>query len=73
MLIEEAFRHLREHWFNAKLKSYPHERDEDRYCGDRDADNAAMKAKYNEQTEAIISGSNVHKLAPRCGADLDST
>jgi len=69
--LEKAFRQLREHWFNSHLKSYSHEREwEDESQSDyRDKINAALKAKYDEHTEAILRGED-RPLNPRCGADL---
>ena len=70
---EKAFRQLREHWFNSELRSRPHEREwEDETQEElRERNNAAIKAKFDADTEAILRGED-RPINPRCGADLSA-
>jgi hypothetical protein len=68
---ENAFRTLRESWFSSELRLKSHEREwEDETEEElRERNNAAMKAKFDEDTEAILRG-EARPINPRCGADL---
>ncbi len=72
-VVTTVFRKLRESWFNAKLRSYGHERDWDDQDEERqelrNQQNRSSKAKYDEQTEAIIHGEK-RCLAPTCDNDM---
>lgn len=72
MQIEEAFRKLREEWFMRHLYSRDHERDseDDDRAKYREEGNKELKAKYDEQTEAIIKGAD-KPIAPTCSYDMD--
>lgn len=60
MDAQTAFRKLRERWFLYQLK----------YRGpEREWETAAMKAKFDAQTEAILRGEDF-EIAPMCGRDL---
>lgn len=71
MKLEDSFRELRKAWFNAKLRSFAHEREweseeeEER----RELDNARRKKVYDAQTEAIINGQSA-SVVPHCWNDL---
>jgi len=69
---EEAFRKLREAWFNAHLKSNPHEREweDETDVAMRNEDNAKIKLQFDEDTEAILRGED-RAIAPRCLADME--
>lgn len=68
----EAFRLLRECWFNSKLRSQPHEREwEDEIQQTiREQYNSKLKMKYDLDTEAILRGED-RPICPGCAADLD--
>ncbi len=72
--LEKAFRELRDAWFNAHLRSYAHEReweDEDREAS-REESNNYLKARYDEQTEAIIRG-ELLPISPYCSNDMSNS
>lgn len=68
---DEAFRELRERWFNQVIRSHAHERiwEEDAETQVREDHNRLMKAKFDKDTEAILSGEE-RAIAPRCLNDL---
>jgi len=68
---ETAFRKLREAWFNAHLKSNPHEREweDETDAFIRNEDNVKTKRQFDEDTEAILRGED-RVIAPRCLADM---
>ena len=70
MTIQDAFRELREAWFNAVLKSQPHERESVERETQRELDTFEIKATFDDQTESIIEGDD-YTVAPYCAADLD--
>lgn len=69
--VINAFRELRLAWFNAHLKSKPHEREWETEESEkrREEDNAELKEIFDEQTEAIILGEKL-PISPRCSNDL---
>lgn len=71
--VEEMFRQLREDWFNSQLRLNPHERDGETQMQEefRERDNADLKVRYDEDTEAILRGEN-RPIAPQCEADLSA-
>lgn len=72
MDAQTAFRKLRERWFLHKLQYRGPEREweTDSEQEMRDRQNAAMKAKFDAQTEAILRGEDF-EIAPMCGRDLE--
>ena len=68
---EKAFRKLREQWFSHELRDESHEREWESKLTSflRDRHNEAMKATYDEDTEAILRGED-RSIAPKCWADL---
>lgn len=68
---EKAFRQLREDWFNIQLRLRPHERIWETEADEeiREQNNAKMKAKFDEDTEAILRGED-RPMNPRCAAAL---
>tara|TARA_R110002167_G_scaffold112234_1_gene284544 strand:- start:44 stop:307 length:264 start_codon:yes stop_codon:yes gene_type:complete len=71
-IVIDAFRELRETWFNAHLRSRAHDREwEDETAGElRERQNTALKKRYDEQTESIIAGDGELPIAPRCAHDM---
>ena len=71
MLLEQAFKELREKWFNAHIKSHPHEReweDEDASLR-RELHNEEVKMAYDQDTVAILNGED-RPIAPYCCNDF---
>lgn len=67
----DAFRTLRESWFNRVLRSYSHEREwEDDERGNyREERNKELKELYDKQTEQIICGGHA-AVCPSCEHDM---
>ena len=73
MTAEEAFRKMRDAWFDSRLASAAHEREwesEDREK-QREDDNRQMRVIYDRQTDEILAGVD-RCLTPRCWNDLDT-
>lgn len=73
--LAEAFRELRVVWFNAKLRSYAHEREweDEEVEARRKQNNADLRKEFDEQTERIIAGSEPVPIAPRCHANMEES
>jgi len=71
MGLEDSFRELRGVWFDLHVSNWGPGRQWETAEQDdkRKADNASLRAKYDEDTEAIIRGLP-RPIAPRCGNDL---
>lgn len=64
--LADAFRELRNEWFNANLWVYPRGKREGQESNDR------LRTVYDTQTEAIIAGAEF-PVAPRRGADMEAS
>jgi hypothetical protein len=71
MSPEDAFRNLRNAWFNKVLKSRAHEREwEDQEAEDRrEMNNARKRYAFDIQTEEILRGED-RCIAPICINDM---
>jgi len=71
-VVIDAFRELREAWFNAHLRSRAHDREweDDTAEERRERQNAELRRRYDDQTESIIAGNSGVPVAPRCLHDM---
>lgn len=70
-IAEDAFRRLREYWFDNKMASHAHERvwEDEETERIRNDWNTCVKKQYDKDTEEILAGKPIN-VAPRCPADL---
>lgn len=62
MFTEEAFRKLRDYWFDISLRAQPHEREmkDDSSERRRERYNSEMKEWFDADTDAILRGEDRH-------------